>query len=90
MSAKGPDVLSGPHLWAPSCQLRLRACWVTQAAVGRAVQPARKSLREDNSMKKITTLSLRRAAAVDQGGGEGTARRQPTAMTDGPLFTIGA
>src|SRR5262249_23001587 len=23
-------------------------------------------------------------------GGEGTARRQPTAMTDGPLFTIGA
>jgi hypothetical protein len=32
-------------------QLRLRACWVTQATVGCLVQPARKTQREASSMK---------------------------------------
>ncbi len=44
----------GRRLAWPSSQLRLRACWVTQAAVGRSVQPARKTRREASSMKNNT------------------------------------
>ena len=39
----------------PSSQLRMRACWVTQAAVGCSVQLARKTRREANSMKNSTS-----------------------------------
>ncbi len=34
------------------CQLSCRACWVTQAATGCAVQPAKRTRRARNSMKK--------------------------------------
>ncbi len=43
---------------APSwiCQLRWRACWVTPAAVGFTVQPARWTRRVPSSMKKSTSM----------------------------------